>query len=94
MHAIQKRDVQKLVGQRIYALKKDGTLATGKLVRIKGNQLYLEQVKGGKRVKTSAIASLALYDLLALGTFGAYGGYGYPGYLYGGYGYPYGGFIW
>ncbi|TBL69325.1 50S ribosomal protein L33 [Paenibacillus thalictri] len=99
MQTVKKRDVEKLLGKRIYAMKKDGTMVTGKLVHVKGNQLYLTPLKKSKNVRTSAIIPLVLFDLLAVGTygggyggFGGYGGYGYPG-AYGGYGgYP--GYIW
>lgn len=64
---------------------------SGKLIRISGNRLVLEQPKG-KKVKTKAIIPLVLFDLLAIGTapyayggypYGVYGGYGYGGYPYG-----------
>ncbi|MFE5323866.1 hypothetical protein ACFQ88_34825 [Paenibacillus sp. NPDC056579] len=86
--SVLKKDVQKLIGKTIYAMKKDGTQVSGKLVRVSGNQLVLAPQKG-KQVKTSAIVPLVLFDLLAIGTAPyAYGGYGYGG----GFGYPYGGF--
>ncbi|WP_248931174.1 hypothetical protein [Paenibacillus hamazuiensis] len=98
MQSVKKADVRKLVGKRIYALKKDGTMVSGKLVRIQGNALYLAPVKGGKTVRTSAFIPLVLFDLLAIGTlpFAYGGGFGFGGYPYGGgfgFGYP-GGFIW
>ncbi|TVY09750.1 50S ribosomal protein L33 [Paenibacillus cremeus] len=87
---VLKQDVQKLIGKQIYALKKDGTVVEGKLVRVSGNQVFIAPRKG-KQVKTSAILPLVLFDLLAVGTapFGWGGGYGYGygGYPYGGYGY-------
>jgi hypothetical protein len=81
---ILKRNVQKLVGKTIYAIKKDGTAVSGKLVRISGNRLIVAPRKG-KLVKTSALIPLVLFDLLAVGTapFAGYGGYG-GGYGYGG----------
>jgi hypothetical protein len=95
---IRKEHVKKLIGQEIYALKKDGSTVTGKLVRIQGNTLILtpKKVKG---VQTKAIIPLVLFDLLAIGTspfafgggFGGYGGFGYGGY--GGYG-GFGGGFW
>ncbi|MBP1157425.1 MULTISPECIES: 50S ribosomal protein L33 [unclassified Paenibacillus] len=103
MHkAVRKQDAAKLIGKPIYAVKKDGTVVHGKLVRISGGKLLVAPRKG-KQVRTSAIIPLVLFDLLAIGTApyaygGGYGGgYGYGGY--GGYGggYPYGGgggFIW
>jgi hypothetical protein len=86
--AILKKDVRKMLGKTVYAVKKDGITVNGKLVRINGNQLILAPKKG-KLVKTSALIPLVLFDLLAIGTT-PYAGYGYGGYQYG-YGYPYGG---
>lgn len=89
---VGRQDAMKLIGKHIYAVKKDGTVATGKLVKISGGKLFLEQPKG-RKVRTQAVIPLVLFDLLAIGTYGAYGpygsyyGYGYPGYGYG-FGYP------
>lgn len=82
---VRKQDAMKLVGKHIYAVKKDGTVATGKLVKISGGKLFLEQQKG-KKVRTSAVIPLVLFDLLAIGTapfagpfgFGGFGGF--PGF--------------
>ncbi|MFM9281021.1 hypothetical protein [Paenibacillus jiagnxiensis] len=87
--AVRKNDVRKLVGKQVYALRKDGTIVEGKLVRISGNKLYV--TNKDKKVKTSAIIPLVLFDLLAIGTApfafgGGYGPYGYGG-GYGPYGY-------
>mgnify|MGYP001447577767 CR=1 FL=1 len=90
---INLRSAKKLMGKNIYAIKKDGTRVTGKLVRISGNRLFVRPTgRNGKPVRTSAIIPLALFDLLAIGTSPyAYGPYGYPyGGLYGSY--PYGGY--
>lgn len=89
---VRKQDVQKLVGKQIYALKKDGTVVEGRLVRISGDKLFV--ARKGKKAQTSAIAPLVLFDLLAIGTApyaygGGYGFGGYPGYGPGfGGGYP------
>ncbi|ULO06357.1 hypothetical protein H1230_25605 [Paenibacillus sp. 19GGS1-52] len=94
--AVTKKQVMKLVGKNIVAIKKDGTRVTGKLLRISGNRLILQRTNG-KRVQTKAIIPLVLFDLLAVGTapYAYGGGYGYGGVPYGGgYGYggvPYGG---
>jgi hypothetical protein len=89
---VRMEEAKKLIGKQVYCLKKDGTVASGKLVKISGGKLHLAQPKG-KSVRTKAIIPLVLFDLLAIGTspYG-YGGYGYPGYGFGGgYGYsPYG----
>jgi hypothetical protein len=89
--AVGKEEAKKWIGQDIYAVKKDGSVVTGKLVRIKGSRLIFAAEKG--KVQTKALVPLVLFDLLAIGSTGAYGGYdygyGYPGYGYGaGYGYP------
>lgn len=86
MRGVTKAQASKLIGKRIYALHKNGSVVSGKLIRISGNRLVLEQSKG-KKVKTKAIIPLVLFDLLAIGTapyaFGGYGGYGFGGYPYG-----------
>jgi hypothetical protein len=93
--AVTKKQVMKLVGKNIIAVKKDGTKVSGKLLRISGNRLILQR-SSGKKVQTKALIPLVLFDLLAVGTApyagygGGYGGYGGapygPGYG-GGYGY-------
>lgn len=90
---ISKKEVRTMIGKQVYAIKKDGTLHSGKLVRIQGNTLMLAPKKG-KSVQTKAIIPLVLFDLLAIGTAPyAYGGYpygfgGYPPYGPYGFGYP------
>ncbi|GIQ67635.1 50S ribosomal protein L33 [Xylanibacillus composti] len=82
---------RQLVGKKVYALKKDGTIVSGRLASVKGSKLYLQTPKG--KASTKAILPLALFDLLAIGTAPyAYGGFGgYPGFGLGGFGYgPYG----
>ena len=76
-----------LVGKEIYAVKKDGTVVTGKLVQIKGRRLIIKPRHS--KVTTKAFIPLVLYDLLAIGTYGGYGGFGGFG-GYGGYPYTYG----
>ncbi|WP_342438805.1 hypothetical protein NSS79_07105 [Paenibacillus sp. FSL L8-0436] len=96
---VTKKQVMKLVGRNIVAVKKDGSKVTGKLLRISGNRLILQRVSG-KKVQTKALIPLVLFDLLAIGTapyaggYGpGYGGYPYGGNPYGGYGYnKYGGY--
>ncbi|MCE3199376.1 hypothetical protein JI735_16035 [Paenibacillus sonchi] len=94
---VTKKQVMKLVGKNIVAVKKDGTKVSGKLLRVSGNRLVLQRVSG-KKVQTKALIPLVLFDLLAVGTAPyAYGAYGYPGVPYGGYGPgpvpgPYGGY--
>ncbi|NMO96087.1 hypothetical protein [Paenibacillus lemnae] len=83
---VSKHEANKYVGKQIIAYKKDGSVVKGKLIRISGDRLILEGIKG-KRVKTKALAPLVLFDLLAIGTAPfAYGPYGFGG----GYGPGYG----
>ncbi|KAA1187412.1 hypothetical protein [Paenibacillus sp. B2(2019)] len=96
---VTKKQVMRLIGKQIIAVKKDGTQVTGKLLRVSGNRLILQRVSG-KKVQTKAIIPLVLFDLLAIGTApyaygGGYGGgYGGATPYGGGYGYgtPYGGY--
>ncbi|WP_150272987.1 hypothetical protein [Paenibacillus tepidiphilus] len=77
---VTKKQVLKLVGKQIVAVKKDGSKVTGKLVRVSGNRLVLQRVSG-KKVQTKALIPLVLFDLLAVGTAPyAYGPYGPGGY--------------
>jgi uncharacterized membrane protein YgcG len=90
MARITRSQAQKMVGKSIYAVRKDGSVVSGKLVRVQGNQLVLEQPKG-KKVQTKAILPLVLFDLLAIGTFdGGFGfgrGFGFGGGFGGGFGF-------
>ncbi|GGH13784.1 hypothetical protein [Paenibacillus segetis] len=98
---VTKKEAEKWIGKSITAYKKDGSIVTGKLMKISGNRLILSP-NSKKKVSTKAIIPLVLFDLLAIGTapyVGGYGGYGYGGGYggygggYGGYGYPgYGGY--
>lgn len=93
---VTKKQVMRLIGKHIVAVKKDGTKVTGKLLRISGNRLILQRVSG-KKVQIKAIIPLVLFDLLAVGTapyaYGAGYGGGYGSAPYGdGYGTPYGGY--
>lgn len=80
MSRITRSQVQKLVGKQIYAVRKDGSVVLGKLVRISGNRLVLEPPKG--KVQTKLFLPLVLFDVLAVGTaadgfgFGGFGGFG------------------
>ncbi|WP_282939512.1 hypothetical protein [Paenibacillus sp. RC67] len=87
---VSSKEVQKLIGKTVYAVKKDGTTVSGKLVRISGNKLIMVPEEG--KVQTSAFIPLVLFDLLAIGTspfaFGGFGGFG----GFDGFGSPFGGF--
>jgi len=87
MAKVTRSQAQRLVGKQVYAVRKDGTIATGKLVRIAGDTLVLEQPRG-KKARTSAILPLVLFDLLAIGTVD--GGFGWGG-GFGGWGGGFGG---
>ena len=101
--AVTRDQARKLVGKKIYALRKDGSVVSGKLVAIRGNRLVLEQPRG-KKARVKGILPLALFDLLAIGEspygFGGFGGPFYGGFggpFYGGFGPfggPFGGFWW
>lgn len=80
MRNVSKQEVRKLIGKSIYAVKQDGSVVTGKLVRVHQNKLVMSPLKRdkGKQVKTKAfILPLVLFDLLAIGTIG--GGWGFGG---------------
>ncbi|MFC5701981.1 hypothetical protein ACFPVX_11840 [Cohnella faecalis] len=83
MSRVSASEARKLIGRQIYAVRKDGSVVTGKLVRVQSNRLVLEQPKG-KNVQTKAIIPLVLFDLLAIGTtpfgFGFGGGFGFDGF--------------
>lgn len=84
MRSVSKQQVRKLIGKPIYALRPDGSVVTGKLVRVHQNKLIVAPLKQdkGKQVQTKAILALVLFDLLAIGTLpfigGGFGG-GYGG---------------
>ncbi|MFC4304931.1 50S ribosomal protein L33 [Cohnella boryungensis] len=83
MARITRSQAQKLVGKHIYAVRKDGSVASGKLVRISGGKLIMEHSRG-KKVQTKAIFPLVLFDLLAVGTVD--GGFGFGGFGFDGFG--------
>lgn len=82
MSGITRDQALKLVGKQVYAVRKDGTKVSGKLVRVSGNRLILER-PNGKKASTKAILPLALFDVLAIGTapfaFG-FGPFGFGGF--------------
>jgi hypothetical protein len=87
MQTIDKAKVKSLIGHQIYAVKKDGSIHSGKLLRIKGNRLILESDAG--KAHTKAVIPLVLFDLLAIGTSPF--GFGFP-FGFGGFGGGFGGF--
>lgn len=91
MRGVTKAEARKWIGRQIYAIQKNRKVVKGKLVRMEGNRLFIEQPKS-KKAKTKAILPLVLFDLLAIGTlaaapygYGGYGGYGCGGPFGGGY---------
>lgn len=80
---VSRKQVKRLIGKSIYAVKSDGSVVKGKLVRLSGNRLYLSSGKSskGKTVHTKAfLFPLLLFDLLAIGTLGFWGGgFGFGG---------------
>lgn len=93
MRKVSREQARKLVGKSIYAVRKDGSVVTGKLLRLHGNKLVLSSRRSAKgKVQTKAfLLPLVLFDLLVIGTLPFWGGgYGYGG-GYGGYGGGYGG---
>jgi len=83
MANITRSQVQQLIGKHVYAVRKDGSVASGKLVRISGNRLVLEQPKN-KKVRTKAFIPLVLFDLLAIGSVNDGFGDGFWGGGFGG----------
>ncbi|MCR2802384.1 hypothetical protein [Paenibacillus soyae] len=77
MRNVSRSQARKLVGKSIYAMRRDGSVVTGKLVKVRGDRLYLASNKRskGKKAKTSFwILPLVLFDLLAIGTLPFWGG--------------------
>lgn len=75
MGNVSKQQVRKLVGKSIYAVLPDGSVVTGKLVRVHNNKLIVAPINKdkGKVVQTKAILPLVLFDLLAIGTLPFFG---------------------
>lgn len=87
MRGVTKGQAKGLIGKHIYVKHKNGSVFSGKLLEVKGDELVFHEENRNK-VKTKGIIPLVLFDLLAIGTLPyAYGGYPYGG----GYGYGYGG---
>ncbi|MFD0710335.1 hypothetical protein [Paenibacillus sp. GCM10027626] len=65
--AVSREQARKLCGKRIYAVKKDGSVIRGKLLKIQGQRLFLAP-DNGKKVRTKGfVLPLVLFDLLAIG---------------------------
>jgi hypothetical protein len=66
MSHVTHAQAEELLGHKVYALRKDGTVVSGRLVRVNGNELSIEAWDG--KARTKAILPLVLFDLLAIGT--------------------------
>lgn len=76
MQYVSAQQARALLGQPIYAKRKDGSVATGVLVKVDQDRLVLAQLKEdkGKIVQTRAFIPLVLFDLLVIGTLPLWGG--------------------
>lgn len=95
MQHVSRAQVKKLVGKSIYAVRRDGSVVTGKLIALRGNRLIMSSGKrrgkgrGLKREKARTsffFFPLLLFSLISIGSLGFYGGFGYGGFGYGGFG--------
>lgn len=105
MRHVTKRQARRLIGKSIYAVRKDGTVVKGKLIRIHQNKLIMAPLgrSKGKAVRTNFfLIPLLLFDLLVIGTlpfwgfgggFCGCGGFGCAKCGFGGKGYPGGGYF-
>lgn len=62
---------QQFVGQNIQALARDGSVVTGRLVKVDNGVMYLQPIQtedAGKTVRTKAVIPLVLFNLLAIST--------------------------
>jgi len=78
MSHVTRSQVQALIGKEIYAVKRDGTVVTGRLVRLNGDELILEPTDG--KARTKLFLPLVLFDLLAIGTLPFAFPFGYDGF--------------
>ncbi|GFN31085.1 hypothetical protein [Paenibacillus xylaniclasticus] len=78
MRNVSEQEVRKLIGQTIYATRRDGSVVVGRLMRVEDNKIYVETVGNSGGVQTRAILPLILFDLLAIGLFTG-GGWGWGG---------------
>ncbi|MGI2294761.1 hypothetical protein [Paenibacillus sp. GXUN7292] len=87
MRKVSKKQVRKLIGKSIYAVRQDGSVVRGKLIRIQGNTMYVAPIKKsrGKTVQTKFIFALALFSIVAIGAL-AFSGCGCGGFGCGGFG--------
>jgi len=80
LSAISKEQVRALVGKEVYVMRKDGTVASGKLEKFANDRLYIRPVESGQKAGTRAfILPLVLFDLLAIGTIPFFAGGGFGG---------------
>lgn len=95
--SVTKAEARKLIGKRIYVIKKDGARVSGILRGIRGNRLLVELPRDKNKASTKGfILPLVLFDLLVIATrpfggcgfggCGGVGGFGGLGGLGGGFG--------
>lgn len=85
MPRVTRSEARRLVGRRIYAVRKDGSVVVGKLLAVKGDVLHVQDASGNK-LRTQAFIPLVLFDLLAIGTAPFAFGFGHPfGFGFGGF---------
>lgn len=77
MSNVSRAQARGMIGQRIYAMRKDGSVISGKLIGIKGDELIMEESQG--KAHTKAFIPLVLFDLLAIGTTPFFG-FGFDGF--------------
>jgi hypothetical protein len=70
MSQISRSQVKALVGKEIYAVRRDGSVVRGRLVRLNGDELIVEPTDG--KARTKLFLPLVLFDLLAIGTLPYY----------------------
>lgn len=81
MAAVTKEAAVSLVGKQIYAVRKDGSMVTGKLLKVVDNKIVMQQKSQPGQKTRGLILPLILFDLLAIGLvsaqpYGGFGGYG------------------
>jgi hypothetical protein len=89
-NTITPKQAKRLLGRPVYAVRKDGTVATGRLVKVKAGRIFLSPLNK-KEVSVKGLLPLTLLTLGGLGGFGypgaGFGGFGAQGFGYPGYGY-------
>ena len=66
MAHVSRSQVRALIGKEIHAVRRDGTVVRGRLIRLRGDELIVEPTDG--KARTQLFIPLVLFDLLAIGT--------------------------